>query len=125
MKTMNLLILTSAIALSSSAVFAHPLISSNNYISKVEARTVLTTPEPSKQDAYNAGLTELNNLKSMSERELDSTLHVWAYNSGNSNTHLGKQSYVTVQERMNQEGKMEYVGLVNVKVHYQLRDSNH
>ncbi|CAH8226271.1 hypothetical protein VAEKB19_4320004 [Vibrio aestuarianus] len=39
-------------------------------------------------------------------------------------THLENVGFVTVQERMNENGELEYVGTVNVKVHYVERDNN-
>ncbi|MDF4307069.1 DUF3316 domain-containing protein, partial [Vibrio parahaemolyticus] len=46
------------------------------------------------------------------------------FNVKSRSTHLKDGGFVTVQERMNEDGQLEYLGKVNVKVHYAERDNN-
>ncbi|HAS3584851.1 TPA: DUF3316 domain-containing protein [Vibrio cholerae] len=125
---MNLLVktlLTSSIILTSAASFAQPLYSGGNYVSRVDHKTVSIDAVSSKQQAYTLGLEKLSEFEDMSGRDLSTALvPVRTYGSARNSTHLKDGGYVTVQERMNNQGQTEYVAKVHLNVHYQERDSN-
>ena len=61
----------------------------------------------------------------MSGRDLSTALvPVRTYGSARNSTHLKDGGYATVQERLNNQGQLEYVAKVHLNVHYRERDSN-
>ncbi|MEH0675398.1 DUF3316 domain-containing protein [Vibrio scophthalmi] len=125
---MNVLVktlLAGSIILTSAASIAQPLQTGGNYISRVDHKTVSIDAVSSKQQAYTLGVEKLTEFEGMSGRELSTALvPVRAYGSARNTTHLKDGGYVTVQERLNNQGKLEYVAQVHLNVHYQERDSN-
>ncbi|WP_104046713.1 DUF3316 domain-containing protein [Vibrio jasicida] len=125
---MNLLVktlLTSSIILISAASFAQPLYSGGNYVSRVDHKTVSIDAVSSKQQAYTLGAEKLTELEDMNGQELESEfMFVRSYGSNKNLTHLKDGGYVTVQERLNNQGQLEYVAKVHLNVHYQERDGN-
>ncbi len=87
-------------------------------------KTISVTPMATSDEAYQQALSELNSLKTMSARELNKELNILTFNVKSRSTHLKDGGSVTVQERMNEDGQLEYLGKVNVKVHYAERDNN-
>jgi predicted RNA-binding protein with PIN domain len=87
-------------------------------------KTLSVEPTATSDAAYQQAFAELNALKSMSARELNKELNISNFNIASKSTHLKDSGFITVQERMNADGQLEYVGTVNVKVHYAERDSN-
>jgi hypothetical protein len=79
----------------------------------------------SKQEAYTLGAEKLLEFEGMSGRDLNADLvPIRSYVIGRDKTHLKDGGYVTVQERLNHQGQLEYVAKVHFDVHYQERDSN-
>ncbi|MBD1555725.1 DUF3316 domain-containing protein [Vibrio sp. S9_S30] len=125
MNTLNKILLTSSIFLfTSAAAVAEPLNSGGNYVSRITHSTVLTQATSSKEQAYKLGAKKLAEYEGMSAKELESEfILVRSYGSKENATHLKEQRYVTVEERLNSQGKMEYVAQVHLQVHYQERDN--
>ncbi|MCG9612134.1 DUF3316 domain-containing protein [Vibrio harveyi] len=124
MNTIKTAFIASIISLTSVPVLAQPLHNGGNYLSQLDSKTVSVAPTATSDEAYQLGLSELQRLKTMSAQELNSKLGILTFNTYSKNTHLENTGFVTVQERMNENGELEYVGKVNVKVHYVERDNN-
>ncbi|OUJ60863.1 hypothetical protein BTO03_10490 [Vibrio parahaemolyticus] len=124
MNTIKTAIIASIISLASVPVFAQPLYNGGNYISRVDSKTVSVALATTSDEAYQLGLSELHRLKTMSAQELNNEFRILTFNTYSKSTHLENLGFVTVQERMNVNGELEYVGKVNIKVHYMVRDSN-
>ncbi|EDL52866.1 DUF3316 domain-containing protein [Vibrio sp. SCSIO 43140] len=117
-------LLTSFIILTSAATFAQPLSSGGNYVSRVVHRTVSIDAVSSKQQAYTLGAEKLSEFKGMSGPDFSALVPFISYGGARNKTHLEDEGYVTVQERLNNQGQIEYVAKVHLNVHYQGRDSN-
>ncbi|GMM88821.1 DUF3316 domain-containing protein [Vibrio sp. D420a] len=125
MNTLNKILLSVTCLLVSSVSIAQPLHSSGNYVSRVDHKTVSIDAVSSKQRAYMLGAKKLSEFEGMSGRELSTTLiPVTTNGSRRNSTHLKDGGYVTVQERLNSQGQLEYVAKIHINVHYQERDSN-
>ena len=121
MNLLNKMLLTSSILLTSAAAIAQPLYTGGNYISRVDHKTVSIEAVGSKQEAYTLGAEKLLEFEGMSGRDLNAALLlIRSYDK----THLEDGGYVTVQERLNTEGQLEYVAKVHLYVHYKKRDAN-
>jgi hypothetical protein len=90
---------------------------------KNDTDVLVTGAVATKEAAYQMGVSKLAELKAASPYQLSRVLA--AYNAENSTVHLNDGSYVTIQERMNDNGQLSYVGLVNVKFGYVEHDSSH
>jgi hypothetical protein len=123
MNLLNKMLLTSSILLTSAAAIAQPLYSGGNYISRVDHKTVSTDAVGSKQEAYTLGAEKLLEFEGMSGRDLNADL-VLINGIVRDKTHLKDGGYVTVQERLNTQGQLEYVAKVHLYVHYKERDNN-
>ncbi|MFC3023302.1 DUF3316 domain-containing protein [Vibrio zhugei] len=123
MNLLNKMLLTSSILLTSAAAIAQPLYSGGNYISRVDHKTVSTDAVGSKQEAYTLGAEKLLEFEGMSGRDLNAAL-VLINGIVRDKTHLEDGGYVTVQERLNSQGQLEYVAKVHLNVHYKERDAN-
>ncbi|GIA66728.1 hypothetical protein VCSRO181_3162 [Vibrio cholerae] len=123
MNLLNKMLLTSSILLTSAAAIAQPLYSGGNYISRVDHKTVSTDAVGSKQEAYTLGAEKLLEFEGMSGRDLNADL-VLINGIVRDKTHLEDGGYVTVQERLNTQGQLEYVAKVHLYVHYKERDNN-
>jgi len=106
-KIKNALIATTMILLSAQA------FASDSF---QEWRVVQTTDTTSKAAAYELALDKLDELKQDSSVELNNDLgHVTTYSNSVS---LNEDAYVTVVEKMDNNGDMKYSGNVNVSVSY-------
>lgn len=124
MNLLNKMLLTSSILLTSAAAIAQPLYAGGNYISRVDHKTVSTDAVGSKQEAYTLGAEKLLEFEGMSGRDLNAALVLISYGIDRDKTHLEDGGYVTVQERLNTQGQLEYVAKVHLYVHYKERDNN-
>lgn len=124
MNAIKTALFVTVMAMTSASAFAQPLFTGGNYVSRGEMKTISVTPTATSDEAYQQALSELNSLKTMSARELNKELNILTFNVKSRSTHLKDGGFVTVQERMNEDGQLEYLGKVNVKVHYAERDNN-
>ncbi|EIU6805774.1 MULTISPECIES: DUF3316 domain-containing protein [Vibrio] len=124
MNAIKTALFVTVMAMTSASAFAQPLFAGGNYVSREEMKTISVTPMATSDEAYQQALSELNSLKTMSARELNKELNILTFNVKSRSTHLKDGGFVTVQERMNEDGQLEYLGKVNVKVHYAERDNN-
>lgn len=124
MNAIKTALFVTVMAMTSLPALAKPLYTGGNYVSREEMRTISIDPTATSDEAYQQALSELNALKSMSAGELNKELNIMTFNVKSRSTHLKDGGFVTVQERMNENGRLEYLGRVNVKVHYVERDNN-
>ncbi|EHR6780292.1 DUF3316 domain-containing protein [Vibrio parahaemolyticus] len=124
MNAIKTALFVTVMAMTSASAFSQPLFTGGNYVSREEMKTISVTPMATSDEAYQQALSELNSLKTMSARELNKELNILTFNVKSRSTHLKDGGFVTVQERMNEDGQLEYLGKVNVKVHYAERDNN-
>lgn len=124
MNAIKTALFVTVMAITSASAFAQPFFTGGNYVSREEMKTISVTPTATSDEAYQQALSELNSLKTMSARELNKELNILTFNVKSRSTHLKDGGFVTVQERMNEDGQLEYLGKVNVKVHYAERDNN-
>ena len=108
--------------MTNASAFAQPLFTGGNYTNRVSMKSISVASSATSDEAYQQALSELNDLKRMSARELNKELKILSFKPRS--THLEEGGFVTVQERMNEDGQLEYLGKVNVKVHYAERDNN-
>ncbi|WP_229608313.1 DUF3316 domain-containing protein [Vibrio parahaemolyticus] len=124
MNAIKTALFVTVMAMTSASAFAQSLFTGGNYVSREETKAISVTPTATSDEAYQQALSELNSLKTMSARELNKELNILTFNVKSRSTHLKDGGFVTVQERMNEDGQLEYLGKVNVKVHYAERDNN-
>ncbi len=118
MKYLKMLFVVTSLTLMSSTLFAKAMYASGDYTSRTDVKVIKTIPANTKQDAYDAAFTSLSSLHNSSPSDLNRQFNIRNVNVKAKKTHLKEDSFITVQEQMNRNGNIEYVGLVNVKVHY-------
>ena len=118
MKTLNTLLATSLLLIGASAA--------NAYDFEQNERVVLQTQStPNRGEAYQMGVDKLTQLQSASPRQLFNELDIFSLDADESSTRIKDGAYVTVQERVQANGKPVFVGLVNIDVTYtENRDSD-
>ncbi|WP_158278819.1 DUF3316 domain-containing protein [Leucothrix arctica] len=118
MKTLTSLVAASVLLIGASAAQAYDF--------EQQTKDTLTTETASSRaDAYQLGLNKLTQLQSASPRQLFNELDIFSLDADKSSTRIKDGAYVTVQERTAANGKLGYVGLVNVDVSYnEDRDSD-
>ncbi len=124
MNTIKTSFFVAAMVMASTSAWAQPLYTVGNYISREEAKIVSVAPTSTSDEAYQLALSELNTLKSLPANKLNKAFNMLAFNMEAQSTHLKDGGFITVQERMNEYGQLEYQGKVNVTVHYVTRDNN-
>jgi Na+-translocating ferredoxin:NAD+ oxidoreductase RnfG subunit len=106
-------LIASAMALLSTQVFAAT--------AHQTTRVVTTADMSSKAAAYDSAFKKLEALKTDSAIELNNELGHIAMTYPNSIV-LNDGAYVTVTEKMNENGQLFYTGLVNVTVTFDIAD---
>ncbi len=128
MKALKTLTLVATLAVLSSGVMAgeSAQFSSGGYINRTSSTALMTMAQGSKQAAFDAAFQELQTLKGSSSKELRKALSIWVTSPREADSvRLRDNAYITVDERMNASGAMEYVGKINVTYQYLERDDNH
>ncbi|MFT6984373.1 MAG: hypothetical protein ACJAT7_000160 [Psychromonas sp.] len=122
MNTIKTFALVTSLVFASAGAVAQSGEYNGRDVRQSHATIIYTEATQNKQESYLLGLDKLHTLESSTAKELKKQLNaaVWYQNS----FHLKEGSYVTVQEKMNSEGEIEYVSAVNVIYHYQERASN-
>jgi len=116
MKTIQAIILGASIILVSSNSIANTIGANGNQRS--ETNTISMTGENTKQAAFKSGASKLSQLKSASADQLSKELRVNSSNLDGTTLHLKSAGYVSVQERMDANGNISFIPLVNVGIHY-------
>ena len=112
MKTLTTLIATSVLLLGATSVSAANLYQ--------DPTSVMTDAYSDRSVAYQAGMNKLSALESATPEQLSNEIDLFVTeNMEVDSVELENGSYVTVQERMNSNGQVEYVGVVNIDVDYE------
>ena len=112
MKKLSTLVATSILLVSATAANAFTIYQ--------DPTTTMTDTYSSRDAAYQAGLNKLTSLSSASPSQLAEELDIFVTDNMKEDTiHLNNGAYVTVQERMNDNGQVEYTGVVNFDVDYE------
>ncbi|EMB49790.1 acyl-CoA synthetase [Vibrio mimicus] len=124
MKSIKTALIATVIAMTSASALAQPLFVGGNYVNREEIKTISVPPTSTSNEAYKQALAELSSLKLMTSKDLLKELNIWDFDVASRSVHLKEGGFVTVQERMNTDGQLEYMGKVSIKVHYATRDNN-
>ncbi|MGB5446175.1 MAG: DUF3316 domain-containing protein [Psychromonas sp.] len=121
-KTIKNTLLASAMVILSANAFAGPVLYGNFTVHNTN-KTIKTAPAESKEAAYQLGLEKLNQLKAESSSELSDelALQLHSFKEKNSVT-LNDGAYITMQEMLNEQGKVVYQSLINVTYSYSQAD---
>ena len=92
---------------------------------QTRSETLITSVAPTKAAAYQLGANKLAELKSDSSQQLEMALATPLGSIESDTLHLNEGGFVTIQERMNADGEIGYVGLVNVDFSFVEHDSDH
>ena len=85
--------------------------------------TLVTGPAVTQAAALQQASNKLSQLKSVSPRQLSWELSSNSVDALDDTFHLNEGSFVSTEERMDANGKISYVGLVNVNFGYTVDDS--
>lgn len=124
MNVLKAALFATSMTLISASALAQPYFVGGNYASREQAKTISVAPASTSDAAYQNAIAELSSLKAMSADELYQALRIQKYGVDSKTTHIKDGGYVTVSERMNEDGQIEFLGNVNVTVHYAERDAN-
>lgn len=111
MKTLATIVVTSALLVSAAAANA-------GEFERSETNTITTETTSSRAQAYQLGVSKLSALKAASPRQLTNEIRVYTPDIVEETVRLEDDAYITVQERMDANGKLGYVGLVNIELRY-------
>ena len=123
MKTIQTIIATT-ILLASVTASAAVFNNNGSSTSRTESGTFTTAMAGSKAQAYELGKTTLSELESISHGQLATRVGVHSGSANLDTLHMKDGAFITVQERMSSNGKIEYIGIVNIEVSYQQADNN-
>lgn len=90
---------------------------------RTKAETLQTSVASTKAAAYQLGINKLMQLKAIPQRGLNLTASVHTRGFVESTLKINEGSFITVQERMIENGRLGYVGLVNIVYSYVENDS--
>lgn len=93
------------------------------FMERSEKSTLITETASSRAQAYQLGANKLSALKSASQSQLTNNNITFSVDVDESSVRIENGAYVTVQERMDANGKIGYVGLVNFEISYIEEDS--
>lgn len=116
MKKITTLLATSALLFGATAANAL------TFMERSEKSTLITETASSRAQAYQLGANKLSALKSASQSQLTNNI-TFSLDVDESSVRIENGAYVTVQERMDANGKIGYVGLVNFEISYIQEDS--
>ncbi len=83
-----------------------------------DSSTFVMNSVQTKQSAYQLGQSKLIELQTLSPRQLSRALQVHSVTADVQTLKLNNGGYVTVQEKMDANGEIAYVGLVKVDFSY-------
>ncbi len=110
MKNVNALIIATVMALTTATVTAGEISSGGSFVENRTTKVFETNAVASKDLAYQIGFSELKRILSGAQ--------------SNNGAHINGAAYVSVSERMNINGQIEYVGRAVVPLHSQETDSD-
>ncbi|RVU80670.1 DUF3316 domain-containing protein, partial [Leucothrix sargassi] len=110
---LSALIATSVLLISATAANA------NSFFEETSSKTITTGFADSRDAAYQSGIDKLSALKSVSPYQLSEEVGLFESDIQEDTVKVSEQSFVSVQERMNADGKLGYVGVVNIGINYE------
>ena len=117
MKTLSTLLVASTLLLSATVANA-------SYSDVSTTKTLTTGVSDSRDAAYQAGVNKLSTLKSANSYQLSDEIGLFGSGIDEDTVELSSNSFVTVEERMNSNGQVGYVGIVNVGVSYETHEDD-
>lgn len=112
MRNLNTIIIATLMTLTTTTVTAGEISRNGGVVEMNTTKVFETNAVSSKNSAYQLGFNQLKTiLNSMQSNDANSA-------------HLKGKAYVTVSERMNVSGQIEYIGRAVVPLHYQENDSD-
>ena len=105
-------------------IAASLLIASVSATAASDYETVLTPVAPTKAAAYELGVNKLTSLNNSSPAQLSRSLNTPFGDIEADSLRIKDGGYVTVEERADANGRIGYVGQVNVGVEYEMHDSD-
>jgi hypothetical protein len=118
MKTFQSVFIAASIIFVSASVTAATLQASTYVLEQTNTNALVMSAASSKQAAYELGLNKLSQLKTMPSKDLSQVLNINSYNINDRTLHIKDSGYVTVEERINADGKVSFVSIINVDSHY-------
>lgn len=106
------------------SVAAFILLASVNASALTDSEIIETPVAPTKAAAYEMGVNKLSALTNSSAAQLERELTTPFGDIEVDSLHVRDGGYVTVQERVDANGKVGYIGQVNVDVEYEMHDSD-
>jgi hypothetical protein len=109
------------------------LLSANVYAAKVitgdyshynDNITIKTAPADTKSEAYANGSKKLKELKSKSSSELNDIFGLFLQSKAGRDSVTIEGANITVEELMDEQGRILYTGHVNVNFHYSRQRNN-
>ena len=85
---------------------------------RTESGTIATNVASSKVEAFKLGANKLSQLKSGSAQDLENAVVVHSGYADLSTLRLNDGAFVTVEQRVSEDGKPGFVGLLNVDYSY-------
>ena len=100
------------------------LVASASAMANSSSETIFTPVAPTKAAAFEQGVNKLSALKNSSPSQLRQSLNTPFGDVEPGSLRIKDGGYVTVQERADANGKIGYVGIVNVGVNFDMHDSD-
>lgn len=91
---------------------------------QTRSETQVTSTTATKAEAYQLGVNKLTKLRNVTSQQLEMALTTPLGNIESNSLRLNDGGYITIQERMDANGKIGYVGLVNIDFSYIEHDSD-
>lgn len=95
-----------------------------NATTRSTSDTLVTGFEPTKAAAYNAGITKLNQLKSVPSNVLEYQVEAPLGIVESGTLKVTDDSFVVAEERVSANGQKGYVGIVNVGLSFEEHESD-
>ena len=106
------------------SIAAFILLASVNASAITDSEIIETPVAPTKAAAYDLGVNKLSTLTNSSPRQLEGALDTPFGDIEMDTLHVRDGGYVTVEERVDANGKVGYIGQVNIDVEYEMHDSD-
>ena len=110
--------------LTTTMIAATLLVASATAMANSTSERVFTPVAQTKAAAYEQGVNKLSSLKNSTSSELSRSLNTPFGDIEPGSLRIKDGGYITVQERADANGKIGYVGIVNVGVNFDMHDSD-
>lgn len=116
MKNLKMIVLASALVMGSATVSAEQYFSGGQFKVRNFPAVVQVDSASTKERAYQTAKVKLKSLKSGSNLDLQKEFNIGGAQFKRDSFHL-KDAYITVDERMNEHGNIEFVGKIHMDSH--------